>query len=672
VALLSIVAWGATSYVLLVSVPSANQTYREITFNIVAARAEGEVKPRVFFEDFPDLVLYVRDVPTEGGGWNDLFMADNRPGTTPAVYLAQHGRVLLNRERRTVEMLLEQGSRHTADADGKYEVLQFDHLRLSVNPETVFPRTGPQKGEREMSIPELRQRAAELVKLGDSPHNPLMEIHKKFSIPFACMVFGLLGLALGVSHRRDGKLASFVLGILVIFVYYVIMWLGQSLAKGHYVSPWLAVWLPNLVLGGMGMMLFYWRDRMADQPLRLPTPRWLAGRTTRFRHRTSEVTATGEPGASALPLRLPLAGILDRYVATSYGRVLALSAGGLIGLFYISTFLDMSDKVFKGPATWGMLGAYFWYATPQYVYYVVPMSILIATLVTIGVLTKNSEIVVMKACGVSLYRIAWPMFACAIVAGGFLFMLEQTVLGPANRHAEAIRHVIRGGSPQTFDVLNRQWLVGNRGQIYHYDYFDPRTQQLSGVSTYEFDGAMRALSRRTFAERAVYNPDGDGALPDVWRAERGWMRAFDAEGNTRTFQAFDESRLPYEVPSYFATEQPDSKFMSYSQLRAYIARLQASGFDVVGQQVALERKLSFPFVTLIMTLIAVPFAVTTGRRGALYGIGVGIALALVYWTGISVFAAIGAGGLVTPVLAAWAPNILFGAAAAYLVLTVRT
>jgi lipopolysaccharide export LptBFGC system permease protein LptF len=64
--------------------------------------------------------------------------------------------------------------------------------------------------------------------------------------------------------------------------------------------------------------------------------------------------------------------------------------------------------------------------------------------------------------------------------------------------------------------------------------------------------------------------------------------------------------------------------------------------------------------------------VTTGRSGALYGIGVGIALAILYWTAQSVFGAMGAAGLFPPLLAAWAPNVLFGAAAAYMLLTVRT
>src|SRR6185295_2162212 len=106
VALLALLAWGATSYILFVSVPSANQTFREITYNIVAARAEGEVRPRVFFEDFPDVVIYVREISATGGGWNDVFISDNRAGKTPAVFLARHGRVLLDRQKRTVEMVL--------------------------------------------------------------------------------------------------------------------------------------------------------------------------------------------------------------------------------------------------------------------------------------------------------------------------------------------------------------------------------------------------------------------------------------------------------------------------------------------------------------------------------------------------------------------------------------
>ena len=130
------------------------------------------------------------------------------------------------------------------------------------------------------------------------------------------------------------------------------------------------------------------------------------------------------------------------------------------------------------------------------------------------------------------------------------------------------------------------------------------------------------------------------------------------------YTPFAALKLPLEPPTYFKTDEPDAERMTYAQLKSYIEQLRTSGFHVVPYMVQLQRKVAFPFVTLIMTLLAVPFAVTTGRRGALYGVGVGIVLAIVYWTMMSVFGAVGAGGLISPVLAAWAPNILFAAAAA--------
>ncbi|MGH9349504.1 MAG: LPS export ABC transporter permease LptG [Vicinamibacterales bacterium] len=670
VTLVSVVAAAACAYVLLVSVPSGNQTYREIVFGVIVDRAESNVKARVFFEDFPGLVLYVREVPASGG-WKGVFMADTRPGQAASVYLARHGRVAIDREQRTAEVVLEQGTRHTADGAGKYEVYGFERLVLNVDPETMFARAGPAKGEREMTIAELRTRIAQLERDGVSAHNAKMEIQKKFSIPVACLVFGLIGLALGASNRRDGKLASFVLGVAVIFVYYVLLWLGLAMAKGQMLPPWLGVWLPNLVLAPAGALLFAWRDRAADRPIRLPLPRWrVNGR------RPGDTAAPGRPCNSLtfrLPhLRLPVPGILDRYVALTYIRVFGLAFVALLGVFYIATFLDHSDKVFKGQATWRTLLTYFWYQTPEYVYYVIPLSVLLATLVTIGLLTKNSELVVMKACGISLYRVALPALVCALVTGAALFVLEETFLGPSTRRAYAIRHEMRGGLPQTFDVLERRWLVGRDGDIYHYAYFEPRTHQLTQLSIYRFAGEMARLERRMFAERALFLGGRPGGRPDAWHVEQGWIRDFEANGDTRRFTPFAESTLAIEPASSFATPEPEPKYMSYSQLSGYVERLRVSGFDVSEQQVALARKISFPFVTLIMTLIAVPFAVTTGRRGALYGIGVGIVLAIAYWVAISVFGALGSGGLVAPGLAAWAPNLLFGAGAAYLLLTVRT
>ena len=669
VGFIAVIGWATTSYVMIEALPDANQAFRQIAFNVLAERAEGEVKPRVFFTEFPNLVIYVRDIPPEGG-WNDVFMADSSPGRPEAIYLVRHGRVALNAKKRTVEMVLEDGTRHVANGDGTYQVVKFARQVVSVNPESVFPRGGPTKGDPEMTIAELRARGAELEAQGMSSHNQIMAIHRKFAIPVACLVFGVIGLALGATNRRDGKLGSFAFGLGVIFAYYIPLTLGPALAKGHLIPPWLAVWAPNIILSGVGAGLFFWRSRAADQEFRLARPRWLQRRQTSapvWRSAAGAESLSSEPGFVA---RLPKPSILDRYVTSMYVRVFLLCAVGLLALFYISTFIDRSDKVFKGAATWGMMGAYLWYLLPQYVYWVLPMSVLLASLVTIGLLTKNSELIVMKACGISLYRVALPMLGVALLAGGTLFALEQTILGEWNRKSDAIKRVMNGIAPETLDMLTRQWVVGSHGEIYHYNYFDPKANALMGLSVFEFSDNMRSLARRSYADIVRYAPEP--AKPDRWRAEQTWSRELLPSGDTRQFAAQPVADFTIDPPAYFGTRQPEPEFMSYSQLQTYIDQLRRSGFDVIAQQVALERKASFPFVTLIMTLIAVPFAVTAGRRGAMYGIGVGIVLAISYWVAFSVFAALGTGGVVAPMLAAWAPNLLFGAGAAYLLLTVRT
>src|SRR5262249_23631237 len=158
-----------------------------------------------------------------------------------------------------------------------------------------------------------------------------------------------------------------------------------------------------------------------------------------------------------------------------------------------------------------------------------------------------------------------------------------------------------------------------------------------------------------YASDVKYTKDG-GTF--VWQAHQGWEREFTVTKKHNvstpavTYRTFAEQRLPLEAPRYFKDDQPEADRMTYRELPTHVTQLQKSGYYSVPYQVQLQRKVAFPFVTLIMTLLAVPFAVTTGRSGALYGIGIGIALAIVYWTAQSIFGAMGSAGLVSPGLAA--------------------
>ena len=221
VALLALLATGGTFYVIEFAVPESNQRFRELMLRVLASRAEGEVKPRVFYEGFDDLTLYVREVSP--AGWSDVFLADAREPDQLDVSVAEYGHVEIDRDRQAVDLVLFNGTRHRSDAHdpASYELHEFGDIRISIRAESVFPQSAPQPGLNELTLRELRREADRMRAAGESPHRPIMEIHERFSVPIACLVFALVGVGLGITTRRDAKSSSFALGIGVIFIYYV-------------------------------------------------------------------------------------------------------------------------------------------------------------------------------------------------------------------------------------------------------------------------------------------------------------------------------------------------------------------------------------------------------------------------------------------------------------------
>jgi lipopolysaccharide export LptBFGC system permease protein LptF len=245
-----------------------------------------------------------------------------------------------------------------------------------------------------------------------------------------------------------------------------------------------------------------------------------------------------------------------------------------------------------------------------------------------------------------------------------MFALEDRVMAQAERKAEVLRNEIRDRPQRTFGVANRSWQVGDNGNLYHYAVFDVNARTLHHLSIFETTRDPYRLKTLTFATQVVFD---DGA----WKATDGWVQTFTPSGGV-TRKSFAEETLPLEEPAFFGTEQIEAEFMSYRELSEYIDRLDESGVSIAANRVELHRKVAFPLVTLVMTLIAIPFGVTTGRRGALYGIGLAVVLAVSYMLLSTLFLAFGSAASLPPALAAWAANILFAAAALTMVLTVRT
>ena len=366
-----------------------------------------------------------------------------------------------------------------------------------------------------------------------------MYLHQKFSFPVACLVFAMLGLALGLNTRKEGKLAGLTLGLAVILVYWGLMGMADAWTKaGNWEgarsglpAEW-ARWLPNIVLGVLGAAAVWWRGRSSGGALTLQAPEFL----TRWRRKPVAAAARPHPPARlrAAPrtvvviriprLSLPAPRILDRYVSGRYLRTIGLAFVSLISLYYVGTFLDMSQKLFKGQADTWMFLSYLWYSTPKFIAFAIPSATLVAVLGTIGGLTRTGELTVMRACGVSLYRTALPLLLIGVVWSGVLFMLDERVLTTANRRAEILSDVIRGRPPRTYDTNNLNWLANvDTGRVYYYASLDGRRGILNGLSVFQTARSPYRVTSHTYAARATFSGT-------AWKAEQGWSQQFDRTG----------------------------------------------------------------------------------------------------------------------------------------------
>src|SRR5262245_21870415 len=210
IVVIAAIATAATAYETIIALPDANQSFRETVFKVVADRVETNVKPRVFFEDFPNRVLYVKDLPPPGG-WRDVFVADTSNPDKRTIYLAKGGRVIVDRVAQTVVLQLNGGTYDTTSLSkpDEYEGGANDQQNISLDPQSVVPPP-PSKGPPEMTIAQLRARIAENEANKLPTYAEHFMIQQKFSLPLACPVLALIGLALGASNRKDGRLAGFV------------------------------------------------------------------------------------------------------------------------------------------------------------------------------------------------------------------------------------------------------------------------------------------------------------------------------------------------------------------------------------------------------------------------------------------------------------------------------
>jgi len=657
--------WLATSHLIISVLPDSNQRVRQLLFQVMTSQAGTEVRPRVFYDRlFPNLMFLVMDTPTGTEYWQNVILADLATPDSPRVTFAEEGRLLVNRDERTVSFYLKNAELHQVSQNepNDYQRQVSAEIWLPLPTASFFPPEDfdVPRGARELGLAQLQTAYADT---GLPVY--LTEIHKKFSIPFACFVFGVLGLALGIRNRRDGRSWGFVASLSILFVYYVLIDVGESMANNGRLSPLLGMWAANLVLGAGALFLLVRAAREA--PISLPS---LAGFARALRSRLGRPPAPARASRPVVVLRVPRFSLrfpntMDRYVAREFTRYFFLILAALVVVYVLGLLIDVIADSFQNRIKGKVVFQYLVFEQPQILFFMLPLATLMATLVNFAIFTKTSELTAAKAGGISLYRLSVPVVLLGLLVSGACFALQEYVLPYANRRAAELKDVIKKRPVGTYNVLDRRWMMGQENQIYNYAFYDPGRRRFNGLAVYRYSAKPFGLAERLYAREADW-----AALEGAWTFKNGWRRDFREGGKVETF---DERKvLGMEPPSYFLKEERRSEQMTYLELGRYVADMKQAGFDVVRLEVALQSKFAFPLAALVTVLIAIPFSFTPGKKGALYGIGIAIGIGLSYYVTTRLFAFMGETAMLPPGIAAWAPNGLFSIGALYGLFNVRT
>lgn len=654
--------------------PQANRNRVAAERDIGMRQIAAQLKPRVFEERFPNLILYVQDaISGPQPAWKGIFLADLTNPERMKITLAREGMLLNDPEHGLLQLHLASGTVHETGATAnEYSVASFESTDIPVRlPEPSPTAVKPNAQRSNQELFELGQADAAVENV-----EAQIELHRRFALPMAAFFLALIAIPLGLAAHKDGKSSGIILTILMVGAYYSLFIGGISLGRQGAVPVWVGVWGANILFGALGVFLLSRSDRVSPLSDRLVAfAEWFPLTATRIaRALSSRDAGAGNPSSpSGESLPGPL--ILDRYILRSFLFYLLVTVAALVLLIEIVTlFLDLLSDIIEHQIPAGMVADYFLHLTPYLIYTITPLGVLVAVLVSFAIFSQHNEVTAAKASGISLYRLTVPVLVVAALLSVGLFLFDYAVVPEANRYQDAVRDRIKGRPAQTYLRPDRQWIVGEGSRIYYYNFFEPNEQVLGGVTIFEIDPATYELKRRYTAERATYHPWAEGSAGGAgWVFTAGWERQMGGGGVARfepfEMRAFSELR---EAPSYFLKEAKQFTQMNYRELGSYIDDLRRSGFDVVPLTVQLQRKFSFPVFVLIMALIGLPFAFSMGRRGALTGIAVSLGIGMAFWGTTSLFEALGNLSQLPPVAAAWSPNLLFGLGGLYMFLRIRT
>jgi lipopolysaccharide export system permease protein len=681
VLLAALVVTLASGALTLVIAPQMTKAFQTQLFRILQARASSGLKERVFNTTFGDVVIYVEEVSASQVGLRGVVVSDERDPKLTRIITATEGRLFSDEATQRITLRLLNGGVNEADVSPanapatltqevlalggaasakRYRYTAFRVYDMNLTVESPLKTTARfEKPEKDLGYRELSQKIEELRADPRARAPYLVERHKRFALPLAALVFALVGFPLAARSHRGGRSIALVGTLAILVSYYLTLTTLEGMAIRGAVFPWLAIWAPNAMFAAAGAALLFvtareWRaPRMSVMWGALDT---LWQSLPRPRARREERFAAGARESTLL---------IDRYLVRQYLAFMGIGLVVAAALFVVIDLLQTLDRYLRVKPPLIYIAEHFLYRLPAALHDALPIVMLVATIFLFLTLTRYHELTALKAAGMSLYRASAPILLLGLLVAVGSGLFQELVLPLLNERGEEVDRVkIRGLQPRHLESRSRLWLRSGDRRFYRVELLSPVTGELYGVTVLEIDDRYQLVSRLD-ARKAHWTRAG-------WDLEEGAYREIGPAGQVSTL-AFQQTAIELdESLADFTQIQKPVAAMSYLELRDYVSRLQAAGFQVKKYLVDLYSKLSSPLKNLIMVLVAIPFALQSPRGGRLFGVGLAIAIMAGYMVVHYVALAFSRADLLPPLLAAWTANVIFLGIGASLFLRART
>ena len=344
--------------------------------------------------------------------------------------------------------------------------------------------------------------------------------------------------------------------------------------------------------------------------------------------------------------------IIFKYLTKEIFKYFGMVLATVITIYIVAGFFEKIDNFIEAGLPYSKVISFFLFKITFISTQIIPVGILLAVIVVLGIMSKNNEIIALKSCGISIYYLLKPILLIGFLFSIFHFILSDVVVPITMSRANKIWLVEVKKNSAVLSKEKNIWIKGNRS-IFHIKYYNPSNKTISGVTLNYFDDNFR-LIRRVDAKRGFYK-NGKWIFQDLIE------QIFNVEDGNYKVTLHDERVEQFDfLPDDLKRVVKKSEEMNFKELLSYIRKVESEGYDAAIYRVDLHAKIAFPFVCVIMSLLAAGVAVKKKIKGTMsVSIAFGIGMVFLYWVFYSFCLSLGYGGILPPIIAAWMANLIF-------------